>query len=1444
MMQILNKDEYKSISISELGFSRRTYNALMRAGYDSLFLLIENYALLPEVRNLGYKCMTEIDDTLAEIQNSDGTFTEEASSETENVNESGKGKPALSEEVANRPVTDLVIPIHTSNILRRNHIDTIGEASLLSRADILKFKSMGQKYTDELLEEIRKVSEVGEEYFSKSFHAGQDDTQENCDGKGFDFEVIDLLTEEFFFKPIRMTSWFNLSRQGIYNAIEKRSPLRKAAWTGKELTDREKEILSDLVGKKQFEYTEDSVLCCCLNNRQDNLACIFVYEKEIKCFFLKDFPEDMRKMLEDAGFHRFTEKELSGGNDGKIIYWLRKPYFLPNDPYAFRANAQTRRMTADEYSFFLSGCPMGDARAKTDEEVIEFFKENLVDGKVYLSSDPKNQWIRSLASRNGYTIKEFIELYGFVSRLDGTELTTDGARDRHIEELKNYIVHDNIVYFPTDSHIYKVLATYCYNKKLVINEYIKSLGFERTSERPEVAADVLEEDMQVRKVDGKFEDKVFGAYPLLGSKILKPETLEKLNGYARKYIDTVLNDPYAKLNLQEEMQITLALINNAKGWKNEDNGNFWNYISLQFGYRDTNGAVVRLLQTSLEDAMKKNRRLFIEDSNGRGFKSTAVIHALSTRKSWMALFDFLFDFYKSNLNWRFIQGDPLFRVMVRSLQKKLDASNAEEAELEISSRVYSFQEGIRKLVIFRPEYSRKLFERLVGRIDSMVNSETSPVKTYEEQLCDEWFEEKITAIANSRRSVRQGQSIPREVVIDYSRIRPKFILKNENSISMLLPDIRLKGEGYREVYLSVFYDEEEVCHRRMETYGDELGKSISGVSLMLPSFDPAAKGLNIRVVITGDDETIYDSEDTLYRGVFAFSAGVDTAVNQIKKDKYTIVLPQGVPFEAQNAEVSSIDDFKISGLKAYYIELSDGYILTVGGKLLSFDSGGGSDIRVLPPVESLLLPVVSREETDCCFAYKDSCCSILLSDPEYAKQYVVLKNGERVEFSDLTVVENTGGKAYSCPIDGDEDEVRIQLINLDNERLVFDRSFIRISSAECTFNREFYYSQADYKNAQFTLHIDDYEEHVPFTEEDEEVSIPYRDGMLHMNIPKVTIQETTGLWLNGESAVWYAGNIPQNSFLKVTAPQETGIRFLVGGKDIMYDGQGLVTIGNILQSFAGSQDLSIADIVMEVKGREQSGRYLISRVAFEERFLRNPKFWTNNGKIYWDQGNGFIGKAGRSFSLSLIGENDESYEYKLDESTECFDLPDEMAIGNYRYEISILSGSLFKKERKVVAKGDCVIGNPDLLRFRNRRIAIYAVTDEFNEEAGHISITPCYIDHLEFLGIQETSEGNCPVYSGILYTVGYHGERYEFSYEEHVNSRGVKKMMVNPVRIVYIGESALCITDSDGDGLYYYHYYNKYQDETIFALTDHEYTPVNKRNYSNADLYLYRTERI
>lgn len=1099
-------------------------------------------------------------------------------------------------------------------------------------------------------------------------------------------------------------------------------------------------------------------------------------------------------------------------------------------------------MTTDEYAVFISGYPYLDQRSVTDEQIIAFMQENMVDGKVYVSSDPKNQWIRSIASRNGYTIKSFIELYGFESRLDGSELTTDGAKERHIEELRQYIVHDNVVYFPTDSRIYKILNTYAYNKGFNVNSYIRSLGFERTTERPDVAVDILEKDMEVRQSDGTFEDKVFAMYPLIGSCILKPETVDKLNANARKYIDLVLREPWTKLSLRAEMQITLALINNAKKWKNDENSNFWNYISLQFGYRDASGSVVRLLQSSLENAVKRNRRLFLEDTNGRAFKSTVVIHALSTRKSWMALFNLLFDFYKSNLNWRMIPNDPLISVMVHALQQKLSGGNEEDVELTISSKAYSFQEGIRKLILYRPVYTRNLFERLIGKIDSLVNSETKKVNTYEELLCEEWFKEKIIAIANTKKSERQTQVTQRDVAIDYSRIRAKFILKNETDVQLILPDIRLKNEEIKKATLYVSCNGREVMQQNLSWYGNELGKTLNGVAASVSVGSQEDSLLNICVRIKCDDEWIYDSEESLHRNVLLFYGGAEISANQVKRDHYTLVVPKMSEVKTENTDIVEIDSMKNAGLKAFFLELKDGYVLSVDGRLIAFDSENGTDLKVITPSESTSLPTVTIQDTEAFLAFRKSTCSIILGNRDCTQQFVLLKDGERIEFDSLEQSDN--GLAFTMPFDGEHDTVRIQVINLANERLMFDRTFVLISEADCCFNREFYYNASDYDGAEFYADIDDFHEVVPFGKDEAEVRIPFRDGELHADIPKITVSETSGAWLQEPQPAWYIGHIPQNSFLKVTTPARVNVQFLVGGKDILYDGQGLVTIGNVLQSFGGTDSFNDAEVVMRVAGQTQSASYSLARVFFKERFLKRPSLWTEEQKLLWDQGGVFIGTSGREFTLLLSSADDKLFEFKLSEDTEYIILPKDMPIGNYQFEISIQTGGLFKRAKEVVAVGDCIIGDKNLLRFMNRRIVVESITDEFKEEAGHILIRPCYIDQIQYCGMEDTSEGYCPVYSGILYTTGYHGERYEFSYDVHTNKKGIKKMLVNPVRIVYISDTALCITDPDGDGLYYYNYYDRSLESVVFALTDHEYTKANKQKYSNADLYSYRTERV
>ena len=95
--------------------------------------------------------------------------------------------------------------------------------------------------------------------------------------------------------------------------------------------------------------------------------------------------------------------------------------------------------------------------------------------------------------------------------------------------------------------------------KTKVMEVAQQLGNNTVRAIMLASSDGLEKDMEVRQSDGTFEDKVFAMYPLIGSRILKPETVDKLNENARKYIDLVLREPWTKLSLRAEMQITLAL---------------------------------------------------------------------------------------------------------------------------------------------------------------------------------------------------------------------------------------------------------------------------------------------------------------------------------------------------------------------------------------------------------------------------------------------------------------------------------------------------------------------------------------------------------------------------------------------------------------------------------------------------------------------------------------------------------------------------------------------------------------------------------------------------------------------------------------------------------------------------------------------------------------------
>lgn len=1021
---------------------------------------------------------------------------------------------------------------------------------------------------------------------------------------------------------------------------------------------------------------------------------------------------------------------------------------------------------------------------------------------------------------------------------------SDATIRRHTLELQKHIVYDNVVYIPASSSMYGILNTAAYHSGMNLADYIKYLGFERTQDRPIAQDDGSEADMAVRPSSDDFIVQAFDKYPLVGSMILSPEQRESVLQDAKKIIDEKLSNSSGRILPREKAILTLALIQYAKDWDPEDHSKFWVYINKQFGYRDKYEKIKKQLRDALETTLRRSNRLFIEDESRGWYRGTAVLHAFAPKKSWMAFFDFLFDFYKTNLNWTIVREDPLIEVMIQSLIQRFGADSSEEnIDISISSKAYSFREGIRKLILLRPKYARSLAERLIRIIDSFINVRSEKITTYEEQLCQEWFEGKLAEISRSTKTKRTRNSEPSEVILDYSKIRAKYRLKNETELQIVLPEVRLLYGTSSDLTIKIYNDGTLIESYSAEWYGNELGRTLKSQVIKLSNLLKNCDSVRIQIRLLDGENCIFNSEERLYRNRIIFNGQNEVIDQRIIPGNYMIFLPSSEQIQVERGESPTpISAHQVANFQAFFLELRAGFIVWIGSKIAYFDrSETDTEFYIRSPKESESLPRYIANEEDFELANRTSSCQIVLSHPENAKRYVLQKDRKRVDLSTLESDEEK--RFYFLPLENEMDICRIQVLDLSEENLLFQRNFLFVEKVDCEFNREFYFSQEDFREASVKVHVDNILEEVDFSMEDDFVSLSFRDGELQIPVPKVTLTETTGEWLDHSASAWFIKQIPQGSQLKITKPSDVLAEILIGEEKILFDRDGIIKIGNKLHSLTSVQNIPSIKLQVLLKGNREHHVYPLARIFLKEGFLNRPKLWEENHLLYWDKGGAFIGQSNTKFKLTLTMDSHEPMNFDLDLDNDFIPLPESTPEGEYNFTISAVFPNVFKREVKEIAGGRCIIGDRNLLRFQNRRIQISKITDEYKI----VEIHPCYIEGLEFKGIEETSEGRCPVYSGTLYRNIFKNrnkiEKTPYSFQQMTDEKGVVYEKINPVKIIYIGETTLSITNELDDGICYRKTYDDFTN-TEYALTDQEPNEKNKAHYSLVDLYLYTTERM
>ncbi len=1394
-MLISNKDEYKNIPITSLQLSGRAYNCLRRNGIFTLYLMIENYDKLAGFRNMGQKSLDEIDTCLKYIAENGYPDVK--------TNEDKESKPSaeiaeVPEIVQSRPITDLYVSNRILTAFDREGIITIGQLLTRSDEELKQIKNLGRLSLEQLFEQLRLLRELGEGYFVDDVPEEDSPIAQivKYDKREFDIDTIKKLQDDFGLKTIWLSEWYGITRQRVYQKLAKR--INHGKWRGKELSQEERLIITEMINKKSFYCEKEKGKYYFLNNMKDDGVFLIVTDEDIKCFFLQDLPLALQALLKSVDLQRLSERELKEKDSlGKQVYILKHPYFMPKDAKYFKSLAEAREMSNDDYAKFMFGIPYCKPNTQiTDDRIIAFLRENTIDGITMIPAIPENQWIRSYISRSSYNTDEFISLYGFSSKASDEILDFDYSEDVFTD---------------------------------------------------------IEDDMRSYGTGTDYIGTIFSDTPLLGSKILSEKNLEILYRNSREFVRKLLDTSSEKPNLKAEMQITLAVINYAKGWDTGDESSFWKYITAQFGYRDEGGQLRNILCNCVKDALVRNKRWFITNAGGNQYKASTVVHAFTTKRSWLYFCDFLFDFYKTNLNWEYIEGDPMIARMILALRNKLyDSDNVADEDIEISAKRYYFREGIIKLILYRTKYAVQLTSSLLRRINGLINHTAEKVSCYEEQLCDEWMANKLQTISAPKRRI--GSEERRSIAIDYTRIKPVYQLQNGNEIQIVFPDVRLAQSDFTALTLAVFHNGKIVEQRTLSFYGNELGKTMIGFSLNLEDylrrsgsdlFDP-------QIRITCDSKEIFDSGKMLFRNCLAFQNRTEQDISGCNQGGYSIFLPHHAAVVFSGAEVSEIKE--TAYLKGYYAELKKDFVINLNGELAAFDNvDDNGDLRILVPGNSVKADYVA-DGIRYCIINGTEVFHLVATGEEIEKKYRLIINEDPIEFSSLPHEITGDSRVYRIETGNfGAYEVSLRILDLARGRMVLRRDYKIIPGFLYRFNRPFYFMSEVYKEARVRV----CSSKVPLKEYLVEpgldrVIVPFLDGEIDIPIPIVKINDNENIAWDGSNRYWVK-DIPQERFLYAKAPAGIKLEVMVNDHVVGTEGKNVFALGNTIFGYSNENENGWLKVFLRISdGKNYTKKYEIARIAIKEQFKEQPVLSVRDKSLSWDGGYGFIGNTKGNFKLTICEgtELEASFDLKLDEVNIADNL--ELPPGEYQYKISKQSVNLFSMQLLTVATGSFFVGDKNELRFLHHIIQIDTITFEDDERYEAVSIRPCFIDHIEFKGIRyvHSEERECPVYNGIMFFISPSGNRHEYSFDDKTDHKGHQLYQINPVRIIYINESTLSIThetgdpNDPGDGFYYYWFFDRNTMTKVYQITDCEPTRFNQGKYYLADLYLYTRKGV
>jgi len=826
-------------------------------------------------------------------------------------------------------------------------------------------------------------------------------------------------------------------------------------------------------------------------------------------------------------------------------------------------------------------------------------------------------------------------------------------------------------------------------------------------------------------------------------------------------------DKYHKL-------IFVTLIEIAKRWKDseniddiEDNSRFWDYVS-KYLVNDNN--INQKLYHAFIDAISqlgRNENIPIVLS-GQKYYSTIMMHSFSPKNSVFSFYDLCYNIFKKDLYFGFTNEDEwICEIVATQLKAVLSGGYREDKKVSIGSSAYSIKVGLRSFSVNENLYGDfvKFIKDTFYQINKLFNREPIEENTRLERYIVEWWKNKTESEKVFDDTTRKR----RVSIVSKENIVAKYF-RDEKNVFLLIPSIRLE-DNKSIVTLNVYVNGELIRSEEITKRG-ELVFATNQIGFELNDLLKYFDKIILSVEIKENHTVIFDSErnkTTSLNREFILFEGEKEVLSQINKPTNYFVFSKNI-----DALKRIPDELVTYGRNLYNIYPKAGESISGEIKQVLFlDEKKTAKIGKAPCLIGEMQNVEWLYENISCIVYTNV-VKLLIPENVNLKALELKIDKKAIKLDDLSF-ERIESDCYQFNLSemgliNENYPTEINLYSYEKESIILSESIIVLPNLKIQFNHPFYYGEIERK---LIIKNDEKFSELTWNNQDNEIKYPLNDGMLIIKISYLRWKINNNEWHNEliTKKLWYKDFLENGDTLEIDNPNENDELTLIGklnGKqfEIVKNQYGKFEIGRAIYSNENINDITIyIGLGMEI--------FEMFTVSTKEHFIRNPLIY-NDGNVFWNVEDTFVGDNTSEFFI-IVKSTDNNFRSKINyKNCEIKNLYDDIC----KIQVKIKDKNIFSKAEnyQLIYEGELLIGIPEKLRFRNKKITLLSANCFDSKNSEWIPFIPKYfIDKLKFVQEDENI-----YYTGHLCVIDKNGETRVIN--TMINEKGAYDK-INPVRI-------------------------------------------------------------